>query len=81
MKVSFVTDFPVWLLGNSGLGASAVDSIEVSLEPGLVALSLESPSESRAVSWDRAPRDGIISSTAPWKVCFLPAGKEISQRF
>ena len=81
VKVSFVTDFPVWLLGNSSLGASAVASIEVSLEPGLVALSLESPSESRAVSWDRAPRDGIIYSTAPWKVYFLPAGKEISQRF
>lgn len=48
MKVSFVIDFPVWLLGNSSLRASAVASIEVSLEPGLVAFSLESPSESRA---------------------------------
>lgn len=35
----------------------------------------------QSFSWDRAPWDGIIYRTAPWKVYFLPAGKEISQRF
>ena len=67
MKVSFVTDFPVWLLGNSSLGASAVASIKVSLEPGLVALSLESPSEGRASPGTERPEMASCIGPPPGK--------------
>lgn len=75
VKVSPVTDFPLWLLGNSSLTAS----VKVSLEPGLLALSLGSRSEAELL-WGPKGRHGMIAKATLWRMHFLPAGREIKSK-
>lgn len=79
VKGSLVMYFPVRFLGNSNLTVSDVAPIKVSLEPGLLALSLGSSSENGTSHGTRA-RDGMIYKATLWKVHFLPAGKEIKSK-